>query len=259
MAKTAEKDRKARVEEMREAQAAAERRRTMLVVGAAVVVVLRARGRRVQGGPRRAGREGPRDRRRRARRRLLRPGRRTTSRDGKQVHVRPADRPAERHQGRLHDRAAGVRRALRVARLPVAALLHHGRPPGDGDARPQPRARLHRRLVHLKTLRRRRSTSSRRSPTRRGACARPAASSSSAPGTTPTARSRPARRSACRTGARRPATGSCAARVSGEAIKTFVTAYPSTGRSGAERGVTPRASAAPRREAEARRARGRRP
>jgi hypothetical protein len=40
VAKTAEKDRKARVEEMRKAQAAAERRRTMLVVGAATVVVL---------------------------------------------------------------------------------------------------------------------------------------------------------------------------------------------------------------------------
>jgi hypothetical protein len=40
VAKTAEKDRKARVEEMRKAQAAAERRRTMLVIGAAVVVVL---------------------------------------------------------------------------------------------------------------------------------------------------------------------------------------------------------------------------
>jgi Protein of unknown function (DUF3105) len=40
VAKTAEKDRKARVEEMRKAQAAAERRRTMLVVGAAAVLVL---------------------------------------------------------------------------------------------------------------------------------------------------------------------------------------------------------------------------
>jgi Protein of unknown function (DUF3105) len=40
LAKTAEKDRKARVEEMRRAQAAAERRRTMLVVGAAVAAVL---------------------------------------------------------------------------------------------------------------------------------------------------------------------------------------------------------------------------
>jgi hypothetical protein len=40
VAKTAEKDRKARVEEMRKAQAAAERRRTILVVGAAAIVVL---------------------------------------------------------------------------------------------------------------------------------------------------------------------------------------------------------------------------
>ncbi len=40
MAKSAEKDRKARVEELRKAQQAAERRRTMLVVGAAVAVVL---------------------------------------------------------------------------------------------------------------------------------------------------------------------------------------------------------------------------
>jgi len=40
VAKTAEKDRKARVEELRRAQAAAERRRTLLVVGAAVVAVL---------------------------------------------------------------------------------------------------------------------------------------------------------------------------------------------------------------------------
>ena len=40
MAKTMDKNRKARVEEMRRAQAAAERRRTALVVGAAVVVVL---------------------------------------------------------------------------------------------------------------------------------------------------------------------------------------------------------------------------
>jgi hypothetical protein len=40
VAKTAEKNRKARIEEMRRAQAAAERRRTMLIVGAAVVVVL---------------------------------------------------------------------------------------------------------------------------------------------------------------------------------------------------------------------------
>jgi Protein of unknown function (DUF3105) len=40
VAKTAEKNRKSRVEEMRKAQAAAERRRTMLVVGAAVIVVL---------------------------------------------------------------------------------------------------------------------------------------------------------------------------------------------------------------------------
>jgi hypothetical protein len=40
VAKSAEKDRKARVEEMRKAQQATERRRTMLVVGAAVVVVL---------------------------------------------------------------------------------------------------------------------------------------------------------------------------------------------------------------------------
>jgi hypothetical protein len=40
VAKTAEKDRKARVEEMRKAQAAAERRRTMLVIGAAVIVVV---------------------------------------------------------------------------------------------------------------------------------------------------------------------------------------------------------------------------
>ena len=40
MAKTAEKDRKARVEQMRKQQEAAERRRTMLVVGAAVVAVL---------------------------------------------------------------------------------------------------------------------------------------------------------------------------------------------------------------------------
>lgn len=39
MAKNAEKDRKARVEEMRKAQQAAERRKTMLVVAAAVVVV----------------------------------------------------------------------------------------------------------------------------------------------------------------------------------------------------------------------------
>ena len=40
MAKTAEKDRKARVEQMRKAQQASERRRTMLVVGAAVFAVL---------------------------------------------------------------------------------------------------------------------------------------------------------------------------------------------------------------------------
>jgi len=40
VAKTAEKDRKARVEQMRKAQEAAERRRTLLVVGAAVVAVL---------------------------------------------------------------------------------------------------------------------------------------------------------------------------------------------------------------------------
>jgi hypothetical protein len=40
VAKTAEKDRKARVEQMRKAQESAERRRTMLVVGAAVVAVL---------------------------------------------------------------------------------------------------------------------------------------------------------------------------------------------------------------------------
>jgi hypothetical protein len=40
VAKTAEKDRKARLEEMRKAQQAAERRRTLLVVGAAVVAVL---------------------------------------------------------------------------------------------------------------------------------------------------------------------------------------------------------------------------
>ena len=40
MAKTAEKDRKARVEQMRKAQESAERRRTMLVVGAAVLAVL---------------------------------------------------------------------------------------------------------------------------------------------------------------------------------------------------------------------------
>ena len=40
MAKTAEKDRKARVEQMRKAQESAERRRTMLVVGAAVIAVL---------------------------------------------------------------------------------------------------------------------------------------------------------------------------------------------------------------------------
>ena len=40
MAKTAEKDRKARVEQLRKAQAASERRRTLLVVGAAVVAVL---------------------------------------------------------------------------------------------------------------------------------------------------------------------------------------------------------------------------
>ncbi len=40
MAKSAEKDRKARVEELRKAQQAAERRRTMLVVGAAVAVVV---------------------------------------------------------------------------------------------------------------------------------------------------------------------------------------------------------------------------
>ena len=40
MAKSAEKDRKARVEEMRKAQQAVERRRTMLVVGAALAVVV---------------------------------------------------------------------------------------------------------------------------------------------------------------------------------------------------------------------------
>jgi hypothetical protein len=40
VAKSAEKDRKVRVEEMRRAQQAAERRRTMLVVGAAVAVVV---------------------------------------------------------------------------------------------------------------------------------------------------------------------------------------------------------------------------
>jgi hypothetical protein len=40
VAKTAEKDRKARLEEMRKTQAAAERRRTMLVVGAAVILVI---------------------------------------------------------------------------------------------------------------------------------------------------------------------------------------------------------------------------
>jgi hypothetical protein len=40
VAKTAEKDRKARVEQMRKAQESAERRRTLLVVGAAVVAVL---------------------------------------------------------------------------------------------------------------------------------------------------------------------------------------------------------------------------
>jgi hypothetical protein len=40
LAKTAEKNRKARVEEMRKAQVAAERRRTILVVGAAVIAVL---------------------------------------------------------------------------------------------------------------------------------------------------------------------------------------------------------------------------
>jgi hypothetical protein len=40
VAKTAEKDRKARVEQMRKQQEAAERRRTLLVVGAAVVAVL---------------------------------------------------------------------------------------------------------------------------------------------------------------------------------------------------------------------------
>jgi len=40
VAKTAEKDRKARVEQMRKAQQASERRRTMLVVGAAVFAVL---------------------------------------------------------------------------------------------------------------------------------------------------------------------------------------------------------------------------
>lgn len=40
MAKSAEKDRKARIEEMRKAQQAADRRRTMLIVGAALLVVL---------------------------------------------------------------------------------------------------------------------------------------------------------------------------------------------------------------------------
>jgi hypothetical protein len=40
VAKTAEKDRKARVEQMRKQQEAAERRRTLLVVGAAIVAVL---------------------------------------------------------------------------------------------------------------------------------------------------------------------------------------------------------------------------
>lgn len=40
MAKTADKDRKARIEQMRKTQAAAERRRTLLVVGAAVLAVL---------------------------------------------------------------------------------------------------------------------------------------------------------------------------------------------------------------------------
>jgi hypothetical protein len=40
VAKTAEKDRKARIEQMRKAQQATERRRTLLVVGAAVLAVL---------------------------------------------------------------------------------------------------------------------------------------------------------------------------------------------------------------------------
>jgi len=40
VAKSAEKDRKARIEEMRKAQQAADRRRTMLIVGAALLVVL---------------------------------------------------------------------------------------------------------------------------------------------------------------------------------------------------------------------------
>lgn len=40
MAKTAEQDRKARLEQMRRTQAAAERRKTLLVVGAAVIAVL---------------------------------------------------------------------------------------------------------------------------------------------------------------------------------------------------------------------------
>ncbi len=40
MAKTADKDRKARIEQMRKQQQAAERRRTLLVVGAAVLAVL---------------------------------------------------------------------------------------------------------------------------------------------------------------------------------------------------------------------------
>ena len=209
MAKTAEKDRKARVEEMRRAQAAAERRRTLLVVGAAVVAVLVLAGIVFK-----VVRDAQADKD------VTNVGVALAAAscdpvtndkpNGQQVHVGPqtdkpdvtkvnyttvppafgqhfvtpaypslpfyttADRP--RMETLVHNLEHGYTLALVHLEDPAGADR-----PAEEDRRPDAGHERDRRQVHRR-----------------------------APGTTPTARSPRARRSACPTGARRPPTGSCA-------------------------------------------------
>ncbi len=161
----------------------------------------RGRGAGGPGGGRRARlpREQPRPARARGlrgRRRRLRPRHRRRRRRGRREQPRrPGHADAGPDHRRVRHRAAVLRPALRLPAVPGRAVLLRRGPARDGDAGAQPRARLHGGLVHRRPAAGAGRRSWSRSPASPARSTRPPASSSSAPGTTPTATSPRARRS----------------------------------------------------------------
>ena len=224
--KSAEAERRARVAEMRKQQESAERRRTMLIAGIAGAVVLALVGVVVVVI---IGQLKDRD--------ITRVGVATAAAAcdktitdktaGASVHVGPGtDQP---------DKVT-----IKYATVPPTSGEHYAQPEYPARAfytatdRPKMETLVHN-LEHGYTVlwyapvRPRPSrTSSARSATWPAATRPPARrSSSSAPGTRPTARSPSGKTLALsHWGSRRAATASCAADVSGDAVKAFVAEYP---------------------------------